>query len=61
MSGGVSRSGGVMVKLGDINFTGDNVFSNDMDAEKVGKIAYEYIKKKLEEEYFAGGEMAVYD
>ncbi|MGM7637594.1 phage tail tape measure protein [Bacillus sp. Hm123] len=60
LSGNRSSGGGVTIKLGDINFTGDNIFSNDMDAEKVGQIAYEYIEKKLEEEHFTRGEMAVY-
>lgn len=44
-----------------LKFTGDNHYTDDMDAEKVGKIAYEFILKALEEERFAGGEMAIYE
>lgn len=34
-----------------IQITGDNHYSNEMDAEKVGRIAWEEIKRGLEEEY----------
>ncbi|WP_153732529.1 hypothetical protein [Sporosarcina obsidiansis] len=43
----------------NINFNGNNHYSNDMDAEKVGKIAYDYIRQALLNEEFEGGEMVV--
>ncbi|ANB55920.1 transglycosylase SLT domain protein [Anoxybacillus sp. B7M1] len=49
--------------IGDIvlHFTGANHFSNEMDAEKVGQIAVKAVKKALEQEYFEGGAMAIYE
>jgi SLT domain-containing protein len=44
-----------------VQITGDNHYSNNMDAETVGKIAVKAIKEALEEEYFEGGAMAIYD
>ncbi|OCA85225.1 phage tail tape measure protein [Pseudobacillus wudalianchiensis] len=44
-----------------VQITGESHYHNDMDAEKVGKIAVKAVEQHLEEEYFAGGEMAVYD
>lgn len=38
-----------------VQITGENHYHNEMDAEKVGKIAYEYIEKKLDEEDFETG------
>ncbi|PID03599.1 hypothetical protein CSV67_02855 [Sporosarcina sp. P2] len=54
--GGSSRSGIRDIK---VEITGDNHYSNDMDAEKVGKVAYEYIRKALLAEEFEGGEMVI--
>ncbi|ARK23311.1 hypothetical protein SporoP37_00470 [Sporosarcina sp. P37] len=54
--GGSSRGGIRDVK---VEITGDNYYSNDMDAEKVGKTAYEYIRKALLAEEFEGGEMVI--
>ncbi|MGE6260867.1 hypothetical protein ACQKCU_23825 [Heyndrickxia sporothermodurans] len=44
-----------------LQITGENHYSNDMDAEKVGKIAFEYIRNLLEEQKYTSGEMPVYD
>jgi len=41
--------------------TGDNYYSNEMDAEEVGDIAWEKINQKLREEYFESGEFVVDD
>ncbi|PIC72534.1 hypothetical protein [Sporosarcina sp. P17b] len=54
--GGSSRGGIRDVK---VEITGDNYYSNDMDAEKVGKTAYDYIRKALLAEEFEGGEMVI--
>ncbi|WP_252503282.1 hypothetical protein [Sporosarcina sp. Marseille-Q4943] len=43
-----------------VQITGDNHYADEMDAEKVGQIALEYIRRKLEEEIFTGGD-GVYD
>lgn len=42
-----------------IQITGDNHYHDEMDAEKVGQIAYEYIEKKLEEEDFETGGLVI--
>ncbi|MEK4030692.1 phage tail tape measure protein [Pseudobacillus sp. FSL P4-0506] len=44
-----------------VQIMGESHYHNEMDAEKVGKIAVKAVEQQLEEEYFAGGEMAVYD
>ncbi|RJS59144.1 phage tail tape measure protein [Bacillus sp. PK3_68] len=44
-----------------IQITGANHYHNDMDAEKVGRIAYNYIEQKLEEEYFERGAVVADD
>ena len=43
-----------------IQFMGDNNYSNEMDAESVGKIAVKAVRKVLEDEIFGGGD-GVYD
>jgi len=62
-SGASSARSSIRGMIGDIiiQITGDNHYSNDMDAERVGKIAFEFFKRKLEEEYFEGGAMAIYE
>jgi SLT domain-containing protein len=62
-SGTYSARSSIRGMIGDIiiQITGDNHYSNDMDAERVGKIAFEFFKRKLEEEYFEGGAMAIYE
>lgn len=57
--GGGGKSTGGAIRDINIEITGDNHYSNDMDAERVGKIAYDYIKKALQNERFEGGEMVV--
>lgn len=59
-SGGRKSAGGAVRDV-VVQITGDNHYSDDMDAEKVGKTAYEYIKKKLDEELFEGGAAIIYD
>ncbi len=44
-----------------VQIMGESHYHNEMDAEKVGRIAVKAVEEHLEEEYFAGGEMAVYD
>ncbi|KIL80735.1 transglycosylase SLT domain-containing protein [Bacillus badius] len=44
-----------------VQIIGESHYHNEMDAEKVGRIAVKAVEEHLEEEYFAGGEMAVYD
>ncbi|MGE8207684.1 hypothetical protein ACQKP0_24755 [Heyndrickxia sp. NPDC080065] len=44
-----------------VQITGENHYSNDMDAEKVGNIAVRAIRKFVEEQYFTGGEMPIYE
>ncbi|QNK87745.1 hypothetical protein H7992_21670 [Sporosarcina sp. resist] len=58
-SGSKQQSIGSKVRDIIIEITGDNHYSDEMDAEKVGKIAYDYIKKALQNERFEGGEMVV--
>lgn len=50
------KSGGIHVEI-----TGDNHYSNDMDAEKVAGIAVDAIEQKLMDDYNEGGEWAVYE
>ncbi|WP_046180391.1 phage tail tape measure protein [Domibacillus tundrae] len=42
-----------------VQITGASHYSNDMDAEKVGKIAVQAVETHLENEYFATGGLAV--
>ncbi len=42
-----------------VQITGENHYHNEMDAEKVGKIAYEYIEKRLDEEDFETGGLVI--
>jgi SLT domain-containing protein/phage-related minor tail protein len=42
-----------------VQILGESNYHNDMDAEKVGSIAVKAVEKKLEEEYFAMGGLAV--
>lgn len=64
----VKSSGGTRSTTGQkasitvqVNFNGDNYYSDEMDAEKVGKIAVDAVRKELETEYFEGGEVVVDD
>ncbi len=58
-SGGTTKTGKSSFRDLIIQITGDNHYTDDMDAEKVGKIAYEFILKALELEQFEGGEMVI--
>ncbi|BDG48771.1 transglycosylase SLT domain-containing protein [Parageobacillus sp. KH3-4] len=62
-SGASNVRSSVRGMIGDIivQITGDNHYSNDMDAEKVAQIAVKAVKKALEQEYFEGGAMAIYE
>ncbi|MGG3801795.1 phage tail tape measure protein [Metabacillus fastidiosus] len=42
-----------------LEFSGENHYSNEMDAQKVGEIAVNAVKKALEEEYFESGEAII--
>ena len=53
-----NRTGGIRDII--LQFTGENNYSNDMDAESVGKIAIKAIRKVIEDEMFGGGD-GVYD
>lgn len=53
-----SVTGGVRDVI--VQITGESHYHDEMDAEKVGKVAVAAVKKELEDDYNEGGEMVVY-
>ncbi|MGE8079020.1 hypothetical protein [Peribacillus loiseleuriae] len=60
-SSGNKNTTGSKVRDIIIQITGASHYSNEMDAVKVGKIAVKAVADHLEEEYFAGGDMVIYE